>query len=256
MRNNLLIDLDGTLYRGDEPIPEAKEFVGKLQRGSVPFLLLTNCPLNSPRLLSEKLSKMEIFVPPERILTSGSACVQYLAEKFPEETVLVIGSESFLDLAVTHGLRLWKNETEIPKAVAVGYAPELDYEQLSLASHYLRNGAVFLATNGDAAIPSGERLVPHTGAVVEYLKTASGKTPLIIGKPYAYMLNSALKQLGCKKEDCLVLGDGLSTDYAFAVRNGLDYRIVLTGVTTREETYSYGVPPDKLLESLSAFTFS
>lgn len=95
MRNNLLIDLDGTLYRGDEPIPEAKEFVGKLQRDSVPFLLLTNCPLNSPRLLSEKLSKMEIFVPPERILTSGSACVQYLAEKFPEETVLVIGSESF-----------------------------------------------------------------------------------------------------------------------------------------------------------------
>lgn len=70
------------------------------------------------------------------------------------------------------------------------------------------------------------------------------------------MLNSALKQLGCKKEDCLVLGDGLSTDYAFAVRNGLGYRIVLTGVTTREEAYSYGVPPDKLLESLSAFTFS
>lgn len=79
----LLIDLDGTLYRGESPIPQAKGFMESVQKAGVPFVLLTNCPLHSPQELSEKLRRMDICVPAEQILTSGSVCAQYLGAHFP-----------------------------------------------------------------------------------------------------------------------------------------------------------------------------
>lgn len=252
----LLIDLDGTLYRGESPIPQAKGFMESVQKAGVPFVLLTNCPLHSPQELSEKLRRMDICVPAERILTSGSVCAQYLGAQFPGESVLAVGSDSFAALLADQGLKLWRQGEEDPAAVAVGYSTQLDYDELCWATHYLRQGKTFLATNGDAVIPSGDRLVPHTGAVVEYLKTASGQTPLVIGKPYAFMLEAALQKLSCRKEDCLVLGDGLETDFAFAVRNGLDYRILLSGVTTREAALQRGVPAEKLCENLLEVTMA
>ena len=246
----LLIDLDGTLYRGERAIPEAKSFMESIQKAGIPFLLLTNCPLHSPQELSEKLRRMDICVPAEQILSSGSVCAQYLGTHFPGASVLAVGSDCFSQLIADRGLKLWRQGEEDPAVVAVGYSTRLDYDELCWATHYLRQGKAFLATNGDAVIPCGNRLVPHTGAVVEYLKTASGQTPLVIGKPHAFMLEAALQKLSCGKEDCLVLGDGLETDFAFAVRNGLDYRILLSGVTTREAALQRGVPAEKLCENL------
>ena len=94
----LLIDLDGTLYRGESPIPQAKGFMESVQKAGVPFVLLTNCPLHSPQELSEKLRRMDICVPAERILTSGSVCAQYLGAHFPGKSVLAVGSDSFAAL--------------------------------------------------------------------------------------------------------------------------------------------------------------
>lgn len=94
----LLIDLDGTLYRGESPIPQAKGFMESVQKAGVPFVLLTNCPLHSPQELSEKLRRMDICVPAERILTSGSVCAQCLGAHFPGKSVLAVGSDSFAAL--------------------------------------------------------------------------------------------------------------------------------------------------------------
>ena len=247
----LLIDLDGTLYRGDVPIPGARECIQALQAEKVPFLLFTNCPLNSPELLQEKLEKMGISVLPEQIMSSGSVCAQYLGEQYPQKTVFAVGSDSFTELLVREGLHMCRDANSHADVVAVGYAPSLDYEQLCCAGHQLRNGAAFVATNRDATIPRGSEIVPHTGAVVAYLEAASGKSPLVIGKPFSYMLTAALQHLQCKKEDCVVLGDGLDTDYAFAVHNGLDYRVILSGVTTGEMAIQRGVLPGKLYHTLS-----
>ena len=203
---------------GRKPDSAGQRLYGIGSEAGVPFVLLTNCPLHSPKELSEKLRRMDICVPAERILTSGSVCAQYLGAHFPGKSVLAVGSDSFAALLADQGLKLWRQGKEDPAAVAVGYSTQLDYDELCWATHYLRQGKTFLATNGDAVIPSGDRLVPYTGAVVEYLKTASGQTPLVIGKPYAFMLEAALQKLSCRKEDCLVLGDGLETDFAFAVR--------------------------------------
>lgn len=245
-----LIDMDGTLYRGDTPIDGAREFIRLLQEKGIPFLLLTNCPLKSAAALQAKLAGMGIPVPAAQIMTAGTACAAYITERYPGKRIYVLGSESLRNIIGISGATVCSGEMKSADAVVTGHTSDLTYDRLCTAAGLIRNGADFIATNPDAAVPHGSGFVPHTGALASYLETASGKKPFFIGKPFPYMLTAALKQLKAQKKDCMMIGDNADTDYAFAAGNGMDGGIVLTGMTDYDTALQKGVPENRIFRSL------
>ena len=244
---NYLIDLDGTIYRGDVPVEFAEEFVEYLNKNKRKYLFVTNCPYNSPESIMHKLRNMGIKTAAERILNSGEACADYLKRFHDGKRVYVIGSESFNKQIVDAKMIV---VDDFPDIVAVGYDKEFNYRKLDLASRFIRKGAVFVATNTDDVIPSGSDFVPHTGAILSAVAKASGREPLIIGKPEKFMLETAVRKLFCAKEDCVVIGDRIDTDIAFAVKNKIPGYLVLTGITDRKQIESSSIRPDRIFNNL------
>ncbi len=242
-----IIDLDGTIYRGNVPIRYAKEFIEYLYSNGRDFLLATNCPENTPPLLAEKLGKMGIEVREENIITSGQVTINYLLRKAANPEVYLIGSEPLRNLFTASGIKL--NSTA-PRYVVTGFDRSFDYEKMKLASQLVMAGAEFISTNLDATIPDGDRLIPHTGALAASIETATGVKPLNMGKPGSYMMEEALLRLGCKKDECCVIGDRLDTDILFGKANGVEAFLVLTGVTGREHLAGSGIQPDRVFENL------
>lgn len=226
-----LIDLDGTLYRGDQPVEGAAQFIDSLNRAGRDYLLVTNCPLNSAGKTAQRLQRMGIEVNEERVLNSGMACADYLRNRMPSARVYLIGSEDLRATFEQAGIALCQRDAD---AVVVGYDQQMTYAQLERACLELLAGASFIATNLDNVIPGKGSMIPHTGAIVAALRCATGLEPLVVGKPAEPMLQSALKLLGCGRKDCAVIGDRLDTDMAFALENGVDGYLVLTGCTTPE----------------------
>lgn len=227
-----LIDLDGTLYRGDSPIDHAADFIRWLEQQKHPYLLVTNCPLRTPEAVAQKLTNMGIAVAPQRVLNSAMVTLEYLQTAWPGARVLLLGSQPFWELLQQNGfMPTWQEDAEV---VVVGYDTALTYDQLAVACRAIVAGAALVATNMDNVIPQGTSFVPHTGAVVQLLTYATGVQPVVIGKPMRAMLESAAKWLDCSPQDCIVIGDRLDTDMAFAQNNGIPGYLLLTGCTSRE----------------------
>ncbi len=248
---NCLIDLDGTIYRGDAPIEHADAFIEYLGSIGKKYIFVTNCPRNSPGRIAEKLEGMGIDPRGGKVLTSGVAALRYLRERHPGKSVYAIGSPDFLDLLTRGGVRLSFTDPDI---VLVGFDPDFTYAKMEAASAFILRGAVFLGTNTDATIPHGSATIPHTGAILASISAATGKTPECLGKPSRFMLEAALAEMGCEKEDCAVIGDRLDTDMQFAASNGIPGYLVLTGSSTRETVRDSlakgGIAPTLIFEDL------
>lgn len=245
--NCYLIDLDGTLYRGDQPIEHAAAFVRWLTRTGAAYQLLTNCPQKTPAALAEKLLRLGIAVDPARILTSGLACAEYLRQTRPGQRVFALGSPALKDALTGAGLRLVEEDAEV---VVVGFDTDFCYYDLDLACANIAAGAAYIATNLDSVIPHGARLAPHTGAIAAAVSCATGEKPLVIGKPEPFMLSCALARMNQRSQPCVMLGDRLDTDWQFAVQNNIRGYLLLTGVTSRQEALAHGVPPERIAKNL------
>jgi len=244
---NYLLDLDGTIYRGQVAIPHAKEFVNYLKRNNRRFLLLTNCPGNSPDRLRQKLYGMDIEVGPEHILTSGQATASYIAALNPAAKVYLIGSTALGNELMQRGMRLVEENADY---VVVGYDKDFHYEKMKKASQMIFQGAQFICTNSDNAIPEGDMLVPHTGAIALSIQAVTGVEPVYIGKPNEFIIDEALKRLNCTKDDCCIIGDRLDTDILTGVKNEIESYLVLTGVTDRQQLQGSAIKPDKVFDNL------
>lgn len=246
-RRKYLIDLDGTIYRGNEPIQYAKEFIDYLYKNGRSFLMTTNCPENTPALLVEKLKKMGITVKEENIMTSGQVTINYLLKKTADPDVFLIGSEALKNEFLKSGIQL--NGTH-PQYVVVGFDRSFDYEKMKTAVQLIRKGAEFISTNLDTSIPDGNDIIPHTGALAAAIETATGVKPLNMGKPGSFMLDEALSRLGCGKDECCIIGDRLDTDILFGASNGVETFLVLTGITRKEELEKSDVQPNRVFANL------
>ncbi len=228
---NCLIDLDGTIYRGERPIEHAAAFIEYLKRIGKKYLFVTNCPWNSPARIAKKLKTMGIDAGGGRVLSSGVVALEYIREHHPGRKVYAIGSQDYLEMLASGGIILSDDEPDI---VLVGFDPDFTYAKMEAASAFILRGALFLGTNIDATIPHGDAIIPHTGAILASIATATGKTPTCFGKPSHFMLDAATKVMGCGKDECVVIGDRIDTDIACAVSNGIPGYLVLTGSSTRE----------------------
>lgn len=246
-RKAYLIDLDGTLYRGSEPIPHAAEFLDYLNEHKRRYLLVTNCPEHSPGEIRDKLQSMEIRVELSNILTAGQATAAYLSRIKAGARIYAVGSEALEAELASWGLKL---VAEQPEFVVVGFDRKFTYEKMERASYWIRKGARYICTNPDPTVPCRDDLVPHTGALAASIQAASGVTPVYIGKPGKYMLEEALLRLDCHKRTSCIVGDRLDTDVLMGVNHEVASYLVLTGATDRLMVQESHIKPTKVFADL------
>ncbi len=241
-----IVDMDGTIYRGDQPLPYAVELTKRWAALGVAYLFMTNNPERSPVDLSKKLAAMGIASSPNDIITSAGIAADYLYKQ-GASSAFVLGSPYLKQLVLDRGIRL---DAEKPEYVLVGHNREFGYADLALAANLIAAGSDFVCTDLDHAIPSGEKMLPHTGAIAAYLLTATGKAPKNIGKPERYFLDIACNRLSCRPEELLVIGDNLHTDIEMGRRCGAETALVLTGMTDAETAKRADDQPTYVVEGL------
>ena len=244
-------DMDGVLWRGDEPLPGMVTLFQMLHRRGLPFALVTNNSMKTPLDYVAKLSKLGVAdVREDQIITSSTTTVSYLKATYPTGSPMhVLGGDGLRRVLIAGGFTL---DDAVPKAVVVGLDTNLTYDKLKRASFLIRAGADFIATNQDDSIPTPEGLAPGAGSIVAALKASTGKQPMVMGKPDAPMFEAALRLLGTAPADTLMIGDRLNTDITGAALLGFKTALVLTGVSTRADAEVNMIKPDGIYNDLAA----
>jgi 4-nitrophenyl phosphatase len=235
------------MYKGKEKIEEAGDFVKRLQDKGLPYLFVTNNSSRRPEQVAEKLRSFDIPATKEQVFTTSMATAQYMAKEKPEGTAYVIGEEGIRSALEENGITLQEDK---PDFVVVGIDREINYEKLSLACLGVRNGATFISTNGDIAIPTERGLLPGNGSLTSVVTVSTQTEPIFIGKPESIIMEQALSVLGIPKEDTLMVGDNYDTDILAGIHAGLDTLLVHTGVTTKEALTQKHIQPTYTIETL------
>lgn len=243
-----LIDLDGTMYRGTEPIEEAVTFVKKLQERNLPYLFVTNNSSKTPDQVAEHLTQFDVPVTKEQVFTTSMATAAFISQEKKDASVYVIGGEGIRQALTEKGMEL---VTESPDYVVVGLDRDITYEKLALGCLAVRGGAKFISTNGDIAIPTERGLLPGNGSLTSVIAVSTQTDPIFIGKPEAVIMEQALEVLGLPKEEVAMIGDNYDTDITAGINVGMDTVIVHTGVTTKEVLGTMQKQPTFSIPSLS-----
>ena len=192
---------------------------------------VTNNASRSPSAIAAQLSGLGVAARPEDVVTSAHAAARLIASRVaPGAAVLVAGGIGLRLALRERGLRPVSVAAQRPAAVVQGYAPDLSYGLLAEATLAIRAGAWYVASNGDATLPTPRGLLPGNGSLVQAVVAATGVRPVVAGKPEPPLHAEAMTRTGAKRP--LVIGDRLDTDIEGAVRAGADSLLVLTGVST------------------------
>ncbi|WP_167474131.1 HAD-IIA family hydrolase [Nocardia arthritidis] len=230
----LLLDLDGTLYRGPVVIdgaPQALANSGASQR----LIYVTNNASRRPGPVAEHLAELGYPATDADVVTSAQAAARLLAERLDTgATVLVVGTDDLAAEVAAVGLHpIRRFDGVAPAAVVQGHSPNTGWPDLAEAAYAVRADALWIAANTDKTLPNERGLAPGNGAMVAALRAATDREPLVAGKPYPPLLEDAIRRAGTR--DALVVGDRLDTDIEGANGVGLDSLLVLTGVSTIDE---------------------
>jgi HAD superfamily hydrolase (TIGR01457 family) len=246
-----LLDLDGTVYRGEKLVPRAAEALTALRARGRRVVFLSNKPLQTRLDYAEKLTRLGIPTSEEEVINSSFVLASYLARKASGALVFAIGEEPLLSELRRAGLVLTEDPEKIEYVIAA-FDRTFDYRKLNIAFQALKRGAHFYATNPDRTCPVEGGEIPDAAAVIAALEATTGrKVEKIFGKPSRYMIQTALEVLGLPPEKCAMVGDRLETDIRMAKENGLTAILVLTGVTSPEDLKDSPFQPDYVLPSLA-----
>ena len=251
-----IFDMDGVLYRGAEPLPGVADLFAALVLRERPFMLATNNSMSTADEYVKKLETMGIAVSASAILTSAVATRDYLVKAFGDDLgIFVVGmpalKEQLFDGTRFHDVAFPRN---VPDAVVIGLDKAFTYEKLATANAAIRAGARFVATNTDATLPTESGLIPGAGSIIAAIQTATGQTPVVVGKPEPLMLHMALQRMGVLPHEAVMVGDRLDTDIVAGERAGMLTVLVLTGVSTRDEIATASTLPDLVFTDLNAVT--
>ena len=249
MENGYLIDMDGVIYRGNELIPGAEDFVGQLLATRTPFLFLTNNSQRTRRDVSTRLNRMGIAVDETHVYTCAMATARFLAAQKPNGTAFVIGEGGLLTALHTHGYSIVDHD---PDYVVVGEGRTLSFEVIEKAVQLVAGGARLIATNPDPNCPiSGGGIRPGCGSIVAMIETATGRKAFSVGKPSPVMMRDARKQLGLDTANTTMIGDTMETDILGGVQMGYRTVLVLSGGTRRRDLSGYAYQPDLVIDSVA-----
>lgn len=250
---SFLLDLDGTIFRGKEVIPEAPQFIERLKEENKPYLYLTNNSSATPEQLAERLTRMGIEATPQKFFTSAMATAQMIRdlekEKDPARvSIYVIGEQGLHQALQDQGFTIVDQAPA--DYVVVGIDRSFTYEKMKQAVRGIYKGARFISTNRDRAIPTEEGLAPGNGSLTAAIAYATGQEPINVGKPEAAMIRLALASINMLEKDTLLIGDNLETDISAGMKSGVDTLLVLTGFSQEQDLVKSSIQPTHIKKDL------
>ncbi|PRC42109.1 HAD family hydrolase [Mycobacterium sp. ITM-2017-0098] len=250
--DSLLLDLDGTVFRGHEPTPGAVETLASIESR---ILFVTNNASRDAAQVADHLCGLGFTAAPADVVTSAQSAARLLAEQLPSGAkVLVIGTESLAGEVSGVGLEPVRQWADDPVAVVQGHSPETGWQNLAEAALAIRSGALWIAANVDKTLPSERGLLPGNGSMVAALRTATDTEPQVAGKPAPALMADAMSRGDF--DSPLVVGDRLDTDIAGANAAELPSLMVLCGVNSAADAVwaTAEERPVYLAEDLRALT--
>jgi HAD superfamily hydrolase (TIGR01450 family) len=254
MVSGAIVDLDGTVYRGDDLIPGAAAGVDALREHGCGLCFFSNNPTKDGAAYVDRLRELGVDAREGEACSAGVATARYLADHHAGDPVLLVGDEGLAEQLRAADVRLTDDPAEA--SVLLGsWTNDFDYYDMMAAMDAVEEDTVFLGSDPDRAIPYDDgRLIPGSGAIVGALARTVGREPdRILGKPSDVARDLALDRLGLSAADaadCLVVGDRLDTDLLLGERAGMTTALVLSGVTDRADLADSDVEPDYVLENL------
>lgn len=247
-KNVFLLDMDGTIYLGEELIDGAREFLAALKRDGKRYIFLTNNSSKNKEVYVEKLNRLGIQATEEEVFTSGEATTLYLQKEKPGATVYLLGTPALEKEFIQAGFKIEKQRKKAVDYVVLGFDTTLTYEKIWGACEYIARGVDYIATHPDfvCPLPKGA-FMPDAGAMAAMIEAATGKTPKVMGKPNKQVVESIALKTGAAKEEMVMVGDRLYTDVMTGNNAGIASAIVFSGETKKEDyetssiraTYAY-----------------
>lgn len=242
-----LFDMDGTLYIGDRLFAFTKPLLAAIRRAGKRYLFITNNSSKSVADYVEKLKKLGIEATEEDFLTSSQATAYYLKKHHPGKTLYVCGTESLQAELRREGFVLTRNLEEV-QCIVMGFDTELTFRKLEDVSRMLcTRDLPYIATNPDLVCPTEFGSVPDCGSVCRMIYNATGKRPVVVGKPSPLMVELAMEKWGCAPTETAVIGDRIYTDVKSGLNAGALGVLVMSGETTPEILAASADQPDLVL---------
>jgi len=241
-----LCDMDGTLLIGGSALPGAADLLAAIRRRGAPLLVLTNNSSDRRGSFHARLSAAGLDVAPDEVYTSGDATCDHLLAHTAHRRVFLLGTPALQAEFAARGFALARVGEPAP-AVVAAFDLTLDYDKLRHACTLLLGGADYYATHPDATCITPGGLIPDVGALIAAIRTTTGRSPFVVGKPEAPMVQAALARLGVDASETLLVGDQLDTDMTMAARAGLYAVLVLTGETSEDRARAFEPAPRLIL---------
>ncbi|MBR4109058.1 MAG: HAD-IIA family hydrolase [Oscillospiraceae bacterium] len=247
-----LFDLDGTLYLGNRLYSFTIPMLVRIKETGRRYMFMTNNSSKSVADYITKLAKLGISATREDFITSSQATAYYLKKYHPGKTLYVCGTKSLIAELEAEGF-LTTTDLEKVECVVMGFDTELTFQKLEDVSKLLltRENLPYIATNPDLVCPTEFGSVPDCGSVCQMIYNATGRRPVVIGKPSALMPELAMEQTGYKKEETAVVGDRIYTDVKSGLNAGITGILVLSGETTPEILAASEDKPHLVLQDCS-----
>ena len=246
-----LFDMDGTLYLGEQLFDFTKPLLTAIRKCGGRYLYLTN---NSSKSVPDYVKKMQrLGVPAEEsdFLTSAQATAWYLHRHHDGARLYVCGTASLQRELAAEGFPIVNGEPDSAECVVMGYDTELTYQKLLDVSRLLTEQPEmpYIATNPDLVCPTEFGFVPDCGSVCGMIRTATGRTPVVIGKPEPLMPRMAMERMGVTAAETAVVGDRIYTDVKSGLNAGCAGVLVMSGETTPQILADSPDKPDLVLQS-------
>jgi NagD protein len=247
-KEGFIIDMDGVIYHGNRILPGVQDFLAWMENNGKQYLFLTNASQRTPKELREKLLRLGIDVSDDHFYTSALATASFLASQKSNGSAYIIGDAGLIHALYSVG---YTTNNVNPDYVVVGDTSGYNFEKIETAVNLVLNGARLIGTNPDVSGPVENGITPSVKALIAPIEIASGKKAYFVGKPNPLMMRIALKRLGIKREDAVVIGDRMDTDIRCGLESEIDTLLVLSGITTREDIDKFPYRPQYVLNGVA-----
>ena len=247
-KSGFIIDMDGVIYHGNTLLPGVTEFLKWLEDSGKSYLFLTNSSQRTPKELHEKLERLGINIGEEHFYTSALATAGFLASQKPNGSAYMIGDAGLINALYSIG---YTTNNVNPDYVVVGDTNSYNFEKIELAVNLVIRGARLIGTNPDVSGPVETGITPSVKALIAPIEIASGKKAYFVGKPNPLMMRIALKRLGVRREDAIVIGDRMDTDIRCGLESEIDTLLVLSGITNQNEIDNFPYRPQYVLTGIA-----
>lgn len=245
----IILDLDGTVYRGERLIPGARQAIEWLRGRGHPLVFVTNA-LETQAKHVDKLAGLGVPASRDEIINAPQVLIRHLSRVMPKAVVFPISDPPLIEQLEPH-FRLSENPEEINVVIA-SCDRAFDFRKLNIGFQALKQGAHFWATNADPTWPQTGGEIPDAGAIIGALEGCTRrKVEVVAGKPSSLVVEVALESLECSASECLLVGDSLVSDITLGKQAGITTALVLTGVTQRADLDRALIRPDHVLESIA-----